>query len=487
MRRTSSFHLVVLAVATGIGGTVSGCRRTTDLAGLPPPPPTRPDPVVTEPPAPSAVPRSAPPPEVVTVLERIDAARLRATVDRLAGFGTRHTLSDPDHPERGIGAARRYIEAEMRSHAVPREGAEPLRVEFDVHRVEPDGRRIDRPVDVVNVVATLPGTMPEAAHRHYYVVAHYDSRASDVMQPEADAPGANDDGSGTALVMELARVFAPLRLDATVVFMATAGEEQGLIGAGAHAKAARAANVDIRGVLNNDVVGDPTGPAGKVHREWIRVFSEDLPEPIDEQALAALRATGGVGDGPSRQLARYVHDIARWHALPVQPLVVLRRDRYLRGGDHIAFNREGYPSVRFTELEENYDRQHQDIGREGDREFGDLPEFVDAEYLRDVARLNAATLIHLANAPSTPADAHIAPRLGNTTHLAWSPSPEPDVAGYEVLWRNTTSAQWEAALDVGDVNEVELPLSQDNWFFGVRAYDRDGYRSPAAFCGLANR
>jgi Zn-dependent M28 family amino/carboxypeptidase len=302
------------------------------------------------------------------------------------------------------------------------------------------------------------------------------------MDAVSDAPGANDDGSGTALVVELARVMAHRPYDATLVFLATAGEEQGLYGAALHAAAAREQGWEVRGVLSNDIVGDPTAPSGAVYAGAVRVFSEAVPEEPGAEELARLRTLSAWNDSPSRQLARFVHQVARWHRLPVEPRLVLRTDRFLRGGDHTAFNRHGFPAVRFTEVEEDYDRQHQDVRREGGVQYGDLPEFVDASYLAEVARVNAAALAHLANAPSAPQQVRILIRgLGHETRLRWEPSPEPDLAGYEVVWRDTASALWEHARDVGAVTEATLPVSKDNFFFGVRAYDRDGYRSPVTF------
>jgi Zn-dependent M28 family amino/carboxypeptidase len=336
------------------------------------------------------------------------------------------------------------------------------------------------------VIATLPGTMKEAAARRVYVVGHYDSRASDVMDPEAPAPGANDDASGVAVVVELARVLAGQPLDATVVFMATAGEEQGLLGARLHANAAKAAGVSITAVLSNDIVGDPSSPAGVRHDDTIRVFSSDVPLSLPPEALVELRKRGALADGPSRQLARHVAMVAAWERTPVQPMLVLRPDRFLRGGDHLAFDEAGFPAVRLTEVAEDYDRQHQDVRTEGERRFGDLPEHVDEQYLAEVARLDGAALMHLANAPSAPsAPVVVATTLTTDTTVRWPPAPEPDVAGYEVVWRPTTSSTWEASRDMGDATEITLPLAKDDLVFGVRTYDRDGYRSPVAACDVA--
>lgn len=428
-----------------------------------------------------AVPEQGPPAAVEERLGRIEPERLGASVETLVGFGTRHTLSQADDPERGIGAARRWIAEQMKQHG---QGTR-LQVELDSHRYEPDGRRIDQSVDVVNVVGVLPGTMPEAADRRYYVIGHYDSRVSDPMDRTSDAPGANDDASGVAVVLELSRILADAELDATVVFMATAGEEQGLLGAKGHARAAADAGLDVRGVLSNDIVGDPSGAGGRNHPGEVRVFSAGLPSWVSDEDLSRIRTLGAASDSTSRQLARYVDMIAHWHALPVRPRLIFRADRFLRGGDHTAFHEAGFPAVRFSEVEENYDRQHQDVRTEGDRRFGDLPEYVDTTYLAGVARLNAATLIHLANAPTPPADVRmVATSLTNDTTLRWSPSPESDVAGYEVLARATTAPTWEFSEDVGKVTEATLDRSKDNWLFAVRAYDEGGYRSPASFAGV---
>jgi hypothetical protein len=437
-----------------------------------------------------AVPPGEPPREVRDMLAEIDAARLEQTVAKLAAFGTRHTLSDTTSPTRGIGAARTWIEAELRRYA-SEPGArreEPLVVRRDGHQQAPDGRRIPREVEIVNVVAELPGTMPEARSRRYYVIGHYDSRVNDVMDAQSDAPGANDDASGVAVVMELARVMSRRRYDATLVFMATAAEEQGLYGARLHAAAARAAGQDVRAVLNNDIVGDPSSPRGGTHSRQIRVFSEGLPSQASPEAVGELRSTGAENDSTSRQLARAIAEVAAWHATEVRPLLVFRRDRFLRSGDHVPFNELGVPAVRFTVVDENYDRQHQNVRSENGKQYGDLPRFVDASYLRGVARLNAASLAHLANAPSPPpAPLILTTGLSEKTGLRWSRSPEPDVAGYEVVWRETTSPSWQYVRNVGAATETTLDLNKDNWIFGIRAYDRQGYRSPAAFPRAAAR
>jgi Zn-dependent M28 family amino/carboxypeptidase len=396
---------------------------------------------------------------------------MKHDVDTLAAFGTRHTLSDTTSPTRGIGAARRWIAAELQ-----RAGAgTPLQVTLEPHTQPADGKRIPHDTEIDDVVAVLPGAMPEAAARRYYVVGHYDSRTADVMDAAADAPGANDDASGVALVLELARVLAPRRFDATLVFLATAGEEQGLYGAKLHASSAHDAGLDVRAVLNDDIVGDPAG--GDPHT--IRVFSEGLPSAAKPDDVAEVRRLAAESDSPSRELARFIADVAADAHTRVQPRLVFRADRFLRGGDHLAFAELGYPGVRFTTPAEEYARQHSPQ---------DVPSYVDGAYLAGVAELEANVLARLADAPAPPTDARVVvDALAQDTTLRWSACKEPDVAGYEVVWRDTTSATWQHAKDVGAALEARLPMSKDDSLFGVRAYDRGGLRSPVAFARAAPR
>lgn len=432
--------------------------------------------------------RIAPSPIDAAIAE-ISPARIRADVDRLAAFGTRHTLSATEG-DRGIGAARRWLKEEFERIAADsgRTGDDAMRVRFDVHR-QPPATRLPDGVEIVNVEAVIPGSSPETSRRRVYMVAHYDSRASDAMDAVSDAPGANDDGSGVAALLEAARVLSKRRFDGAIVLLAVAGEEQGLFGSKLHAAAARARGDEIVAVLSNDIVGDPSGaegPGGPSSRDAIRVFSEGLPRAASPEETKRIASLGGESDSPSRQLARYVAEVAAIHRTRVRPRLVFRSDRFLRGGDHLAFLEQGFAAVRFTDVFEKYDRQHQDVRTEGARRFGDLAEFVDADYLADVTRLDAAALAHLANAPSAPADARIiTAELSTDTMLRWTRSPESDVAGYEIVRRATTSATWEHATDVGDVVETTQPFSKDDWLFGVRAYDRDGFRSLVAFPAAA--
>ncbi len=437
---------------------------------------------------------AAPPGLAGPILKQVSADRLKADVERLASFGTRHTLSDTTSETRGIGAARRWIKAQLDAAAAEsgRSGDEAPVVRFDAYMQEPDRNRITRAVEIVNVVMELPGRLGPDAGRTY-IVGHYDSRNGDPLDFERDAPGANDDASGTALVIELARVLSKHRFDGTLMFMATAGEEQGLYGARLHAQAAAQSQTPIRGVLSNDIVGDPSSPIGPEDRKHIRVFSEGLTAAAFPPGggrtgaaregsglfLERLRREGLLNESPSRELARFIAMVGAWEKTEVQPVLVFRGDRFLRGGDHTPFHESGYPAVRFTEMEEDYSRQHQDVKRVDGEPYGDVAKYVDADYLAGVARLNAAAAIHLANAPSAPAIVELITTLGNESRLRWIAGNEPDLAGYEVVWRETTSPVWQFAKDVGTTTEATLPLNKDNFFFAVRAFDRDGFRSPA--------
>jgi len=426
------------------------------------------------------------------VMGEIEPKQIRHTIDTLVGFGTRHTLSETKSDSRGIGAARRWVKSQFEANVADsgKVGDEAPKVYFDPHTVEPDGRRITEPVEVVNVICELPGSSPESRGRLYYVLGHLDSRASQANDSTSDAPGANDDGSGVAAMIELARVLSKEHLESTVVLMATSGEEQGLFGATLHAEQASKDGKDIRAVLSNDTVGDPAGVLPDQNGRYeIRVFSEGLPASMlaleDDQigsAARRLRLYGTESDSTSRQLARYIAEVAKAHKTAVQPRLIFRPDRFLRGGDHTPFNNLGFAAIRFCEVYENYDHQHQDIRVENGVQYGDLPKYVDEDYLADVTRLNAAALINLANSPSAPGNTRvIIADLTNDTTLRWDASPEPDVAGYEIVWRSTTAPNWEHTQDVGDTTHGTVPLSKDNWLFGVRSYDHDGYRSLVSY------
>jgi peptidase M28-like protein len=422
-----------------------------------------------------------PNPRVARIVSEISAQRIEARIRKLVSFGTRNSLSDERSETRGVGAARRWIKAELDQCAKDSGGR--MQVAFDEHLIE-SGRRVPRPTNFVNVVATLAGTQPESRARIYVVSAHYDSMPSSPVDPDKDAPGANDDASGTAVSMELACVMAKHSFDATLVFMAVAGEEQGLLGAEAWVKDAKAKGLDIAGMMTNDIVGNTRSPDGKVERGRVRLFAEGVPpvKELSEAVLAALR-TGGENDLPTRQLARYVKETAERYVPSMKVDVIWRRDRYLRGGDHFPFLDAGYPALRFTEPVEDWRHQHQDVRMVDGVQHGDLPEFVDFGYVADVARVNAATLASLALGPSAPKEVEMENiRLEADTTLRWAVNPEPDVAGYRIVWRETTAAFWQHSRDVGNaMRETLVGVSKDNYLFGVQAYDRDGNLSVATY------
>jgi Zn-dependent M28 family amino/carboxypeptidase len=300
---------------------------------------------------------------------------------------------------------------------------------------------------------------------------------------QCDAPGANDDASGTAAVLEMARVMARYKFDATIIFMAVAGEEQSLLGSTYFAEQAKKREMDIEGMFTNDIIGSSTGSNGQRDPRTVRVFSEGVPSNETQQEAVTRRSVGGENDSPSRQLARFIKEAGERYVRGMRVWLIYRRDRYLRGGDHMPFVERGYAAVRFTEPNENYDHQHQNVRVENGVQYGDLPQFDDFNYIADVARVNAASLASLALAPAAPKGVGILTRrLTNDTDLQWSANTEPDLAGYEVIWRDTTSPVWTSSKWVGNVTTYTVKaMSKDNYFFGVRAVDREGNRSPVSY------
>jgi len=411
------------------------------------------------------------------LLDDIDRRRIEATVRRLVAFGTRHTLSSQDDPVRGIGAARDWIFEQLSGYAAASGGR--MTVETQSYTQEP-GPRIPVPTVISNVVATLRGTT--SPERIYVISGHYDSRVTDVLNATADAPGANDDASGVAVVMELARLFATRPTAATLVFTAVAGEEQGLFGSGFQAGRYKAAGADVQGMFSNDIVGSSLADDGTRDPRTVRLFAEGVPTAETPAEASIRQSVGGENDSPSRQLARFVQDVAENDATGMEVRVIYRRDRYLRGSDHISYLQQGYPAARFTEPNEDFRHQHQDVRVEGGVQFGDLPEFCDFGFITRVAKVNGAALWSLANGPGTPKRVNIlTAALTNDTTLRWQRGTEPDLAGYEVVWRETTAPEWTHVIPVGDVTTTTIDLSKDNVFFGVRAVDRDGRHSPVAF------
>ncbi len=416
---------------------------------------------------------------ISAALQQVSAERIRANIEKLASFGTRLTLSAQDPAAiaagRGIGAAREWIKSEFERYAKDCGGC--LEVKTDSF-TEPAGDRIPQPTEITNVYAVLKGTDAENTKRIVLVTGHYDSRPSDVLDAKADAPGANDDASGTAVSMECARVLSKMKFPATIIFLTVASEEQGLNGSHHFAKMAKDEGWDIEAALNNDIVGGDK--SAEQDHSVVRVFSEGLPAAATEQDVRRIRGLGGENDSGSRQLARYIADVGRAYSkdVGVEPLLVFRLDRYLRGGDHSSFNQQGFTAVRFTEFREDFHHQHQNVRTENGIEYGDLAKFVDFDYVSHVARLNAATLASLASAPAPPANVHLLTKaLDNDSALTWEASPGGRAAEYEVLWRATTSPEWEHVQKVGNVLRATLNRSKDNVIFAVRAVDADGHRS----------
>ncbi len=415
--------------------------------------------------------------ELKRLLAEVDKARIEAIVRRLAAFGTRHTLSSQTDPERGIGAARDWIHQEMLGYAAASGGR--MTVELQSY-LQGRASRIPVPTQITNVIATLHGDTDP--NRVYVITGHYDSRASNVDDAVSDAPGADDDASGVAVIMELARVLATRRTRATIIFAAVAGEEQGLYGSTYMAKQLKAAGVDVQGMFSNDIVGSSIADDGTRDNRTVRLFAEGVPTSETPQQASSRLSTGGENDGASRQLARFVTDVNAHSVTGMQVRVIYRRDRYLRGSDHIPFLQEGWPAGRFTEPNEDFAHQHQNVRVVDGKQYGDLPEFCDFDYITRVARVNGATMWSLAQAPGTPKNATMATNsLTNDTTLRWQRGTEEDLAGYEVVWRETTESDWTHVIEVGDVTTATVDLSKDNVFFGVRAVNRNGYRSPVAF------
>ena len=421
-----------------------------------------------------------PPAEVRSMLHDVSAERLKGYDRKLVSFGTRHTLSVQDDPARGIGAARDYIKSEFDAIAATSGGRMTTGLDSFV---QPVSDRVPTPTTITNVYAVLKGTDPTSSDAVYVVGAHYDSRVTDVLNATSDAPGANDDGSGTSAVIELARVMAKHPGQATVVFVAYAGEEQGLYGSNHFAQMAKDQGWNIQGNLNMDIVGSSLGHNGIREPHAIRLFSEGVPTAETAAETLRRQAIGGENDGESRQLARYVKEAGENDATDMQVKLIWRRDRFLRSGDQVSYLQRHWPAVRFTEPNENFDHEHQDIRVENGTQFGDLEEFVDFPYLARVTRVVGSSLAALSRSPRAPLNARmITAGLGYDTELRWNANPESDVADYEIVWRSSTAPLWEHTRRVGNVTQATIKnLLKDDVQVGVRAIDKDGNRSPVAY------
>jgi Zn-dependent M28 family amino/carboxypeptidase len=416
------------------------------------------------------------------VLREIDVDRIEATVNRLAAFGTRHTLSSQDDPVRGIGAARDWIFDRLTEYAAASGGR--MTVEKQSF-VQPVASRIPTPTVITNIIATLHGdTEP---NRTYVITGHYDSRCTDVMDFTSDAPGADDDASGVAVIMELARVFATRHTEATLVFAAVAGEEQGLYGSAYMAQKMKDNGVDVQGMFSNDIVGSSTDDHGNRDPHALRLFVEGVPTSETAAQASTRRSVGGETDSNSRQWGRFVSSVADNGQTEMNIRIVYRRDRYLRSSDQVSFLTQGWPAGRFTEPAENYDHEHQNVQVVNGVQFGDLVEFCDFDFIARVAKVNACVLWSAAQAPGTPKSPVIVTTvLTNDSTLHWEASAAADIAGYELVWREPTAPDWQWVIPVGNVTSATVDLIKDNVFIGVRAVDTDGHHSPVAFPAPGN-
>ena len=396
-------------------------------------------------------------------------------VRKLVTFETRNSMSDTLSPTTGIGAARNWIRSEMARYSKESDGR--LKAEFDVFTQPADGRRVMAATVMKNVLGILPGTDP-LDDRVFIVSGHYDSRASDVNDAKIFAPGANDDASGTAAVMELARVMSKHKFNCTIIFVAMVAEEQGLFGAANLAKRAKEAKWNVAGMITNDIIGNTYGiETGLKDNNSVRIFSEGVSVVETPAEAAARTSTGSENDGRARQFARYMKEVGERYVDQLDVKLIYRRDRYLRGGDHTPFSQQGFPGIRITEMNENFDRQHQTVRKENGVDYGDLPDFVDYAYTQKVARMNLASLANLALSPREPENVGIVTsQLTNKTVLRWEKPKGETPSGYYVVMRETSSPVWERKFFVTDTT-ASLNYSKDNYVFGVQSVDAEGHES----------
>jgi Zn-dependent M28 family amino/carboxypeptidase len=413
-----------------------------------------------------------------TLAAEVQPERMRADIEALVGFGTRHTLSETRSETRGIGAARRWAQRQFEAMSRDCDGCLTIATPSDTVT----GARVPVPTEVVDVLAIQRGTGDP--NRVIIISGHIDSRVTDVMNATADAPGANDDASGVATVLEAARVLSKHRFDATLVFAVLSGEEQGLLGGKILADYAAAQGWQVEANLNNDIVGNSEGQSGVRDTTRVRVFSEGTKTVETAAQAERRRYNGGEVDSSSRNLARFIDGIADRYLTNFDVELIYRTDRYGRGGDQVEMLRAGFPAVRLSEGAENYDRQHQDLRTEGGVVYGDTIDGVDFDYLGQVARLDIVSMGALASAPSVPTGVTIAGAVKPDTTLSWS--AVPGAAGYRVWWRSTTAPQWTNSRWAGSATELVLPgVVIDDWFFGVSAVSADGFESPVVFPGPA--
>lgn len=414
-------------------------------------------------------------PNISRMVNEVSSSNLEILVKKLVSFQTRHTLSDTLSKTTGIGAARTWIKSEFEKYGVASNGR--LQVSYDSFMQAPDGRRIKEAVQLKNVIAILPGNDP-ADKRMLMVSGHYDSRVTDVMNIKDFAPGANDDASGVAAVLEMCRIMSPQKFSCTLVFVAMVGEEQGLYGATNLAKRAKEEGWNVHLLMNNDIVGNSYGMETDLKdNSSVRVFSEGVSVAETKEQAAARIAAGTDNDGKARQAARYIKEVAERYVDQLEVKLIYRRDRYLRGGDHTPFSQQGFAAVRITEMNEDFNRQHQDVRTENGFKYGDLPEYVDYNYLQKVTRMNLSVMANLGLSVQEPENVTVVTTgLTNKTNLKWDAPKGKAPAGYYVLMRETTSPFWEKKF-YSKENSASLAYSKDNYFFGVQAVDENGHES----------
>jgi hypothetical protein len=418
-------------------------------------------------------------PEIKKMIAEVKAENLEVTVIKLVSFGTRHTLNDTKSKTRGMAAAQKWVQSEFEKYALESNGR--LTTKIDYFTVKADGKRITTDSKIANVMAILEGTDP-ADDRVLIVSGHLDSRVSDVMNTKSDAPGANDDGSGVAAVMELAKIMSKRSFPITIVFVAVTGEEQGLYGARHLAEFAKESKWNIIAMLNNDMIGNSLSSGTNLRdNTQVRIFSETIPYLETEEEAKMRKATNRDNDSPSRLLARYIKTVTEQYVDQLKVKLVYRNDRFLRGGDHTPFSQNGFAAVRFCEMNENFDHQHQDLRTENGVQYGDLPEFMDFDYLRKNTCSNLATLANLAWSPKAPTNVGIEVKgLSNSSTLIWTAPEGKSQYAYQVLMRETSSAHWEKTFFIKDT-KAEIPYSKDNYFFAVQTIDSLGHASLPIF------
>jgi hypothetical protein len=422
-------------------------------------------------------------PEIAQMVKEISSDSLRSYINKLVSFGTRNTLSSTTDKNRGIGAARNWVLGKFNEFARQSNGR--LAAIIDTVTYQPDGRRVDHPVNLGNVVATLKGTDPKD-DRIFIISGHLDNMRTNVMDSIGDAPGANDDGSGCAAVLESARIMSKHSFPATIIFVTVSGEEQGLLGATYMANKARREHWNIEAVLNNDIMGsNNSNETNIIDNTKVRVFSEAFSVQDTGRKALSIRQLGLENDGKARQLARYVKEVGERYVDNLEVVMIYRNDRFLRGGDHTPYVENGYAAVRITEMNENYTHQHQNVRMENGIQYGDLPNFMDFEYLRKNTAMNLANLTNLSKAPPMPDSVRIETRrLTNTSSLSWQAPKTGKVKGYYILMRETTSPVWQKKIFTTETM-ITLLYSKDNYFFAVQTVNETDNESLPVVPGVA--